>query len=162
MVANGVNKPSNSSRPACPVTAIVFACPHVGNTFFKSAYRSFKDLKSLHIKNFGDVVPLVPALTYVDVHVQLSINTGRSPYLTFPLLPPSLHNLELYLHGVAGEQGNRGGFKLEVERDLALVNKGADLLKDEYPVPARWWVVQHKGMVKNDDGKWELKDFKHI
>ncbi|XP_062230533.1 phospholipase A1-II 7-like [Phragmites australis] len=163
IVANGANKPaSNSSKPPCPVTAMVFACPHVGNNFFRSAFRSFRDLKSLHVKNFGDIVPNVPALAYVDVAVQLPINTSNSPYLHWPLMSMSLHNLELYLHGVAGEQGSAGGFKLEVERELALVNKSADVLKDEYPVPASWWVLQHKGMVKNDDGQWELKDFKHI
>jgi hypothetical protein len=163
LVAHGVNAPANSSKPPCPVTAVVFACPHVGNIFFKTAYRSFREhLKSLHIMNFGDVVPLVPALSYVDVHVQLSINNDHSPHLYFPLMAPSRHNLELYLHVLAGHQGSRGGFKLEVERDLALVNKGADLLKDEYPVPACWWIAQHKGMVKNDDGEWELRDFKHI
>uniref|UniRef100_A0A0A9EEP7 Phospholipase A1 n=1 Tax=Arundo donax TaxID=35708 RepID=A0A0A9EEP7_ARUDO len=162
MAAHGVNAPANSSKPPCPVTAFVFACPHVGNTFFKSAYHSIPDLKSLHIKNFGDVVPMVPALTYVDVHVQLPIDTSRSPYLRWPLTPSDLHNLELYLHGVAGEQGSAGGFKLELERDLALINKSADIVKDEYPVPATWWVMQHKGMVRNDDGSWELKDFKHV
>ncbi|TVU18264.1 hypothetical protein EJB05_16211, partial [Eragrostis curvula] len=147
MVAHGANAPANSTKPPCPVTAIVFACPHVGNIFFKTAYRSFRDhLKSLHVINFGDVVPQVPALSYVDVHAALPINTDKSPHLIHPLLPHSRHHLELYLHGLAGEQGSRGGFKMEVERDLALVNKGADLLKDEYPVPANWWVVQHKGM----------------
>ncbi|KAL6865459.1 hypothetical protein ACP4OV_016610 [Aristida adscensionis] len=163
IVAHGVNKPS--SRPACPVTAFVFACPHVGNLLFRSAFRSFKDLKCLHIKNFRDVVPLNPpvALGYVDVAEQLCITTDRSPYLRWPSLSlTAVHNLEVYLHGVAGEQGSRGGFKLEVDRDVALVNKGSDALKDEYPVPACWWVVQHKGMVKNKEGKWELKDFEHI
>ena len=165
MAASGVNAvPGNSSnKPPCPVTAIVFACPHVGNIFFRTAYRSFREhLKSLHIIIFGDVVPTVPLISYVDVHVPLSMNTDHSPFLSWPLLPPSRHNLELYLHCLVGHQGSRGGFKLEVERDVALVNKGADLLKDEYPVPGSWYIKQHKGMVKNDDGRWELRDFKHV
>ncbi|TVU18266.1 hypothetical protein EJB05_34355, partial [Eragrostis curvula] len=160
MVAHGVN--SSAGKPACPVTAMVFACPHVGNVFFKTAYRSFLNLKSLHIKNLGDVVPQVPALTYVDVHVALPIDTGRSPYLNWPLSPATLHNLELYLHGIAGEQGSAGGFKLEVDRDLALANKEVDVLKEEYPVPASWRVLQNKGLVKNDEGKYELRDFEQI
>ncbi|KAK3140921.1 hypothetical protein QOZ80_5AG0407800 [Eleusine coracana subsp. coracana] len=164
MAANGVNAPANSTKPPCPVTAIVFACPHVGNVFFKTACRSVRtehNLRSLHIRNLGDVVPLVPAVSYMDVHVALPINTGRSPHLN-TLNPRQLHNLELYLHGLAGEQGSRGGFKMEVDRDIALANKDDDLLKDEYPVPGKWWALQHKGMVKNDQGKWELRDFKHV
>jgi hypothetical protein len=162
MAANGVNN-SSSNKPPCPVTAFVFACPRVGNSFFKTAYRSFREhLKSLHIMNFGDVVPTVPVLPYVDVHVQLPINTGRSPYIRWPMRPRPLHNLELYLHGIAGEQGSGGGFKLEVDRDIALANKDDDFLKDEYPVLGKWYINKNKCMVKNDDGNWELRDFKHI
>ncbi|OEL35752.1 hypothetical protein BAE44_0003228 [Dichanthelium oligosanthes] len=62
-----------------------------------------------------------------------------------------------YLHCVAGEQGSAGGFNLEVDCDVALVNKDTDA--DDYPVPAGRWVLQNKGMVKNAQGKWELKDF---
>jgi hypothetical protein len=111
----------------------------VGDRFFKAAFGSFRDLRALHVKNTGDVVPVVPPLTYVDVAVVLPIDTGRSPYLRPPV--------ECYLHGVAGEQGNARGFRLEVDRDVALVNKGADALRDEYPVPVSWWVPENKWMV---------------
>ncbi|TVU18273.1 hypothetical protein EJB05_34362, partial [Eragrostis curvula] len=87
MVAHGVNAPTSTSsqKPPCPVTAVVFACPHVGNA------TSSISCKSLHVKNLGDVVPLVPALSYVDVHVPLPINTGRSQYINWPLSPATLH-----------------------------------------------------------------------
>ncbi|KAF8725666.1 hypothetical protein HU200_020209 [Digitaria exilis] len=155
MVAAGVNA-------SCPVTAVVFASPHVGDRFFRAAFGSFEGLRAPHVKNLGDVVHAYPPLGYVDAAVALHINTSRSPYLAWPGTVLTMHNLECYLHGVAGEQGSAGGFRLEVERDVALVNKGADALKDEYPVPASWWVAQHKGMVKNDQGKWELRDFVHV
>ncbi|TKW24671.1 hypothetical protein SEVIR_3G064600v4 [Setaria viridis] len=160
IAANGLN--AASSQPPCPVTAVVFACPHVGDRSFKAAFDSFEHLRALHVKNAGDVVPIVPPVVYVDVGVLLAIDTGRSPYLKKPGTVQTLHNLECYLHGVAGEQGRAGGFKLEVDRDVALVNKGVDALEDEYPVPANWWVPKNKWMVRGADGHWKLEDFKEI
>ncbi|EMS68153.1 Phospholipase A1-II 7 [Triticum urartu] len=161
LVSSGANKPESSTK-SFPVTAIVFASPHVGDRFFRSAFNSFPDLKALHVQNAGDIVPMYPPLGYVDVAVELTIRTIRSPYMRMPATVLTLHNLECYLHGVAGEQGSAGGFKLEVERDVALVNKGADALTNEHPVPAEWWVPKHKFMVKGKDGRWALQDFKHI
>ncbi|VAH07644.1 unnamed protein product [Triticum turgidum subsp. durum] len=161
LVSSGANKPESSTK-SFPVTAIVFASPHVGDRFFRSAFNSFPDLKALHVQNAGDIVPMYPPLGYVDVAVELTIRTIRSPYMRMPAMVLTLHNLECYLHGVAGEQGSAGGFKLEVERDVALVNKGADALTNEHPVPAEWWVPKHKFMVKGKDGRWALQDFKHI
>ncbi|CAN6319585.1 unnamed protein product [Urochloa humidicola] len=205
IVAHGLNHPSGAGHPlgwSCPVTAIVFACPRVGNPAFSDAFGSFRNLRALHVRNEGDPVHQLPPLSvpplpleYADVGVALDIHTDRSPYLR---KQPTIatkntadaqqmedldllrglqnlqnlveqiewrfwhHNLECYLHGVGGEQGTAGGFKLEVDRDVALVNKYTNLLAEEHHVPANWWVAQNKGMVQDANGHWKLKDFEHV
>ncbi|CAN6289104.1 unnamed protein product [Urochloa humidicola] len=178
IVAHGLNVPPRDGggppRP-CPVTAFVFACPRVGNPAFSDALGSFRDLRALHVRNHGDPVPDLPPsvpllrIEYAGVGVALDIHTDRSPYLselTDETEPGErvgrLHNLECYLHGVAGEQGAAGGFKLEVDRDVALVNKSTDALTKDHHVPPYWWVAQNKRMVKDANGHWKLKDFQHI
>ena len=40
-------------------------------------------------------------------------------------------------------------------RDYSLLNKSADILKEEYDVPAEWWVPPNKDMVQDQAGaKW--------
>ncbi|CAL4906328.1 unnamed protein product [Urochloa decumbens] len=158
LVSNGVNS-GGGGRPPCLVTAVVFACPHVGNQSFKDAFDSFEDhLKALHVKNKIDPVPEFMAWL-PDLGVTLPIDTSLSPCLKDP--KKTAHELECYQHGVAGVQTG-GGFDLAVDRDPALLNRAVDALKDEYPVPASWWVPEYKSMVKNDKGKWELNDFEEI
>ncbi|KAF6997620.1 hypothetical protein CFC21_013828 [Triticum aestivum] len=157
MVANDVNVPPASKQPPCPVTAILLACPRVGNPTFKSAFDSFPLLRALHVANAKDIVPQNPPsvllMWYVDsATATIVIDTDRSPYVFHKIF--THHVLELYLHGVAGDHGDKEDFKLVVPRDLALVNKTTDLLEDEYPVPASWWVVNKKCMVKGTDGQW--------
>ncbi|XP_059436715.1 phospholipase A1-II 4-like [Corylus avellana] len=170
IVHNGINlKPSsNISEPinACLVTAFGFGVPRVGDKGFLQVFSDLENLHVLRINNRpGDIVPNHPSewLSYVDVGEELIINTRKSPYLK--VLPvesneakSKAHNLEVYLHGVAGTHGEDGDFKLEVNREIALVNKVSDALDDKLLVLDNWWITKNKSMVQNDDGSWVLMD----
>ncbi|WMV15938.1 hypothetical protein MTR67_009323 [Solanum verrucosum] len=155
---NKINKSSNGKE--FPVTAFVFASPKVGDLNFLNVFNKLKHLHVMRIHNILDLVPKCPPIGYFDVGQEIIINTTKSPYLNLPGDIITWHNLECYMHGVAGTQGIGllTGFKLEVDRDIALVNKFSGALKSEYLVPANWWTVKNKGMVQQEDGKWVLND----
>ncbi|XP_028787552.1 phospholipase A1-IIgamma-like [Neltuma alba] len=158
IVTNGCNVPENEPQKACSVTAFVFACPRVGDSDFQEFSASQKDLRILRIRNKNDIVPRHPFLGYAEVGEELEIDTDESNFLKQPGDLKSWHNLEVYLHGVAGTQGSKGGFNLEVKRDIALVNKGMGALKDEYHVPEAWRIDQNKGLVQQPDGTWKMQE----
>ncbi|KAL3698100.1 hypothetical protein R1sor_012176 [Riccia sorocarpa] len=113
---------------------------------------------------------------YTHVGVSLALDFRKSPYLKQPgKLPVDLHsaenvnnyhNLEGYLHLVNGIFGGakrdlKKPFKPVVIRDLAPVNKHADLLAAPYAhnVPAKWWKLQrHTGLERNKYGFWEFPE----
>ncbi|KAF4374754.1 hypothetical protein F8388_020275 [Cannabis sativa] len=160
VVYNDYNKPTGNLEKAFPVTAIVLASPRFGNHGFKATFSNLHNLHVLRVTNKCDLVPHSPRptilLDYIEVGQELVIDTFLSPYLKEPI--HSVHQLEVYLHGVAGTQGSAGGFKLEVDRDIKLVNKSFDALKDELLVTSFWGVEKNKGMIQLDDGSWVLMD----
>ncbi|XP_074589792.1 phospholipase A1-II 7-like [Curcuma longa] len=162
MVINGINRPSSSSSSssfACPVTGFVFACPRAGDLQFKQLFSRQSDLHLLRVHNTPDIVPNYPILPYVDVGDELRINTQASTYLKQPGDVFAWHNLECYLHGVAGVQNGRNpSFKLAIDRDIALVNKCTNALRNDFLVPDSWWVHKNMCMVKEADGHWKLED----
>ncbi|XP_059436719.1 phospholipase A1-IIgamma-like [Corylus avellana] len=168
IVYNGYNMPprprTNEPIKACLVTVFVFGVPRVDDEGFLKVFSDLKNLHVLRVNNLpGDVVPSLPPIVpllfpYVDVGEELIIDTRKSPYLKNLVIDSNAHNLEVYLHGVAGTHGEDGEFKLEVNREVALVNKTSDALKNELLVLDRWWTTKNKSMTQNDDGSWVLMD----
>ena len=159
IVANGYNKTRGMPNKSCMVTAFAFGSPRVGDSNFRNAFESMNDLHLLRVRNIPDLVPQVPPIPYADVGEELLIDSRKSPYLKRIGNLEIWHNLEAaYLHAVAGTQGSKGGFHLEVKRDISLVNKILDAVKDEYLIPTGWWCLKNKGMVQQDDGSWKLED----
>ncbi|KAL2607520.1 hypothetical protein R1flu_026093 [Riccia fluitans] len=105
---------------------------------------------------------------YTHVGQSLEVDFTKSPFLKQPKFIDvdiietlgNYHNLDGYLHLVNGIVGTNDDekmpFKLVVVRDLALINKSADLLTDPSGknVPANWWKQSNAGLVQNKEGFW--------
>ncbi|CAI0453734.1 unnamed protein product [Linum tenue] len=143
IVANNYHKPTGSTA-GCLVTA------------FYNMFNALTDLRLLRIMNLPDPVPNLPPklLGFFEVGNELQILVSSS-YLKLFLNP---HSLELYMHGVAGYNGIEP-FKFVVQRDIALLNKEDDHLKEEYYVPPKWRSMRNKAMYQSDDGSWKLHDY---
>ncbi|KAG0581503.1 hypothetical protein KC19_4G257100 [Ceratodon purpureus] len=174
-----------SSNPAktmesksVPITCFSFAGPRVGNSPFADRVKQL-GVKVLRVVNKNDFVPKVPGLifsgireelgildklieqlpwTYSHCGLELELNNEHSPFLRPKPGVGNVHNLEGYLHMVAGYQGKGIGigpdFKLQVRRDIALVNKSSDALVPQKYIPNCWWQLENKGLVLNENYEW--------
>ncbi|KAL5053427.1 hypothetical protein RYX36_034109 [Vicia faba] len=52
--------------------------------------------------------------------------------------------------------GKNREYEATTYRDIALVNKGCDFVKDEFSVPPKWRQELNRNMVKTENGKWIL------
>lgn len=158
-----------------PVSVFSFAGPRVGNMRFKSRLEGL-GVKVLRVVNVRDVVPQTPgvvlnekaplgliklahaeAISYSHVGVELTLDQKDSPYLKETDEAGCAHDLEAYLHLLDGYHGKGREFELATGRDIALVNKSCDFLKDEYLIPPCWHQEENKGMIKSNDGRWILR-----
>ncbi|KAH7543522.1 hypothetical protein FEM48_Zijuj02G0192900 [Ziziphus jujuba var. spinosa] len=160
-----------------PITVFSFSGPRVGNLHFKERCDEL-DVKVLRVVNVHDVVPTVPGIlanekfqfqkyieeaisfpwSYAHVGIELALDHTHSPFLKATNDLGCAHNLEVHLHLVDGYQGKGRRFRLATKRDIALVNKNSDLLRNEYGVPPNWRQDENKGMVRNSDGRWVLPE----
>ncbi|KAG6503989.1 phospholipase A1-II 5-like [Zingiber officinale] len=157
IVENGLSE-TGPGRETFPVCAVVFGSPQVGHKAFNQRLEKLPNLRVLHVKNKLDVIPRYPSglLGFAGTGKVLEVDSRKSPYLKESTNPGDWHNLQGILHVVAGWNGADGDFELQVKRSAALVNKSSEYLKDEYLVPASWWVEKNKGMVLGSDGQWAL------
>ncbi|XP_028774881.1 phospholipase A1-IIgamma-like [Neltuma alba] len=100
IVGNGFNIQEDDSQTACPVTAVVFASPRIGDSQFHKFFSAQKDLRTLRIRNKEDIVPRLPSLHSAEVGEELEIDTLKSNFLKHLGGVKVWHNLEVYLHGV--------------------------------------------------------------
>ncbi|XP_023001410.1 phospholipase A1-Igamma1, chloroplastic-like [Cucurbita maxima] len=159
------------SFPDIHVSVISFGAPRVGNLAFREKLNEM-GVKTLRVVIRQDIVPKLPGLfvnsivnklsavtgklnwLYRHVGTQLKMDMYMSPYLKRESDMSGSHNLEIYLHLVDGFVSRRGKFRWNSRRDVALVNKGSDMLVEELRIPEFWYQLPHKGLVKNRFGRW--------
>ncbi|XVF62988.1 hypothetical protein PTKIN_Ptkin09bG0052900 [Pterospermum kingtungense] len=157
---------------AAPICVFSFSGPRVGNIRFKERLEEL-GVKVLRVRNVHDQVPKAPGIIinerlpaimekpaerfpwwYSHVGVELTLNHKDSPFLKETNDLACFHNLEAHLHLLDGYHGKGRKFVLANGRDIALVNKAADFLKDHHLVPPNWFQRENKGLVRNHKGHW--------
>ncbi|KAJ6345414.1 hypothetical protein OIU78_008144 [Salix suchowensis] len=151
------------------VSVISFGAPRVGNIAFKEKLGEL-GVKTLRVVVKQDIVPKLPGLmnkmlnkfhgftgklnwVYRHVGTQLKLDAFMSPYLKHESDLSGSHNLELYLHLIDGFLSKKSKYRWNARRDLALVNKGSDMLIEDLKIPEFWYQFPYKGLMLNQYGK---------
>ncbi|KAL9367785.1 hypothetical protein Peur_038984 [Populus x canadensis] len=152
------------------VSVISFGAPRVGNIAFKEKLNEL-GVKTLRVVVKQDIVPKLPGLlnrmlnkfhgltgklnwVYRHVGTQLKLDAFTSPYLKHESDLSGCHNLELYLHLIDGFLSSTSKHRWNARRDLALVNKGSDMLIEDLKIPEFWYDFPYKGLMLNKYGRW--------
>lgn len=152
------------------VSVISFGAPRVGNIAFKEKLGEL-GVKTLRVVVKQDIVPKLPGLmnkmlnkfhgftgklnwVYRHVGTQLKLDAFMSPYLKHESDLSGSHNLELYLHLIDGFLSKKSKHRWNARRDLALVNKGSDMLIEDLKIPEFWYQFPYKGLMLNQYGRW--------
>ncbi|XP_024990693.1 phospholipase A1-IIgamma-like [Cynara cardunculus var. scolymus] len=159
---NGYNETKSRPKKTIPVTVFAYGNPFLGNICLRELLHKKEKLNILRVVNVIDYIPLLPPFVgYIHIGQELWVDTRKSKYLKPTESYAKRHNMEAaYLHALAGSHGIEAEFRLEVDRDLALVNKRSNLLKEEYMIPQHWWVQENKGMIQMPNGSWKLHELK--
>ncbi|KAK7245403.1 hypothetical protein RIF29_40245 [Crotalaria pallida] len=174
-----VNEAMNGKK--IHVSVFSFSGPRVGNLSFKKRLENELGVKVLRVHNAHDLVPKSPGIIfnettpswllnlvqgfpwcYTHVGVDLELDHKKSPHLNPNGDSACAHNLEAHLHLIDGYHGRNQEFKATTGRDLALVNKDSDFLKDEHSVPPSWRQDLNKNMIRTQDGKWVQAERKRL
>ncbi|KAB5520478.1 hypothetical protein DKX38_024797 [Salix brachista] len=161
---------AKTAIPDLFVSVISFGAPRVGNIGFKEKLDEL-GVKILRVVVKQDIVPKLPGLmnkmlnrfhgltgklnwVYRHVGNQLKLDAFTSPYLKHESDLSGRHNLELYLHLTDGFLSSSSRYRWSARRDLALVNKGSDMLIEDLKIPEFWYEFPYKGLVLNKHGRW--------
>ncbi|XP_065855151.1 phospholipase A1-Igamma1, chloroplastic [Euphorbia lathyris] len=160
-----------TSIPGLFISVISFGAPRVGNLSFRKKLNELR-INTLRVVIKQDIVPKVPGIilnnilnkvsrmtsrlnwVYRHVGTKLKLDISTSPYLRKDADVSGCHNLEVYLHLVDGYLGKKMNFRWNARRDLALVNKGSNMLVEKLRIPECWYEMPHKGLVLNKYGRW--------
>uniref|UniRef100_A0A6N2L2Y9 Fungal lipase-type domain-containing protein n=1 Tax=Salix viminalis TaxID=40686 RepID=A0A6N2L2Y9_SALVM len=151
------------------VSVISFGAPRVGNIAFKEKLGEL-GVNTLRVVVKQDIVPKLPGLmnkmlnkfhgftgklnwVYRHVGTQLKLDAFMSPYLKPESDLSGSHNLELYLHLIDGFLSKKSKYRWNARRDLALVNKGSDMLIEDLKIPEFWYQFPYKGLMLNQYGR---------